>query len=300
MRTGAIVTKISQDTREVRRDDGTLISFNNNPRKALTFTVMVDVAEHVLHNADVQWNRFSSHDYWQRNYHELQAEDQEIIRLVRQFFIATFKDRPLARRGIDVGSGTNIYPALLMLPWTDRILLTDYSASNVRWLRRQLADDCATWTWQPFWHELREAERYDEIDDPRKHLQVACHSEPGYAGIERRSVFRLPKARWDLGTMFFVAESITEDPAEFRAALARFAGALKPRSPFAAAFMAGSNGYPVAGTRFPALPITPDDVRRHFTELGVSDLSVELLETNHRVRDGYDGMIVATGVVRDS
>jgi hypothetical protein len=129
---------------------------------------------------------------------------------------------------------------------------------------------------------------------------VACHSEPGYAGIERRSVFSLPKARWDLGTMFFVAESITEDPAEFRAALAGFTGALKPGSPFAAAFMAGSHGYPVAGTHFPALPINQDDVRRHFTELGASDLGVELLRTTHRVRDGYAGMIVATGVVRDS
>lgn len=261
---------------------------------------MVDVAEHVLHNADVQWNRFSSHDYWQRNYHELQAEDQEIIRLVRQFFIATFRGRPRARRGIDVGSGTNLYPALLMLPWADRIMLTDYSASNVRWLRHQLTTGGAAWTWQPFWHELHEAERYNEIADPYKHLRVACHSEPGYAGIERRSVFSLPKARWDLGTMFFVAESITEDPAEFRAALAGFTGALKPGSPFATAFMAGSHGYPVAGTHFPALPINQDDVRRHFTELGASDLSVELLRTTHRVRDGYAGMIVATGVVRDS
>jgi len=259
---------------------------------------MVDVA--VLHNADAEWNSFSSQDYWQRNYHELQAEDQEIIRLVRQFFIATFSDRPRARRGIDVGSGTNLYPALLMLPWTDRILLTDFAANNVQWLRRQLADDDANWTWQPFWHELQEAERYNEVADPRKHLQVACHGEPGYAGIERRSVFSLPKARWDLGTMFFVAESITEDPAEFRAALARFTGALKPGSPFAAAFMAGSHGYPVAGTNFPALPITTDDVRRHFTELGAENLSVERLRTEHRVRDGYKGMIVATGVVRGS
>ena len=266
----------------------------SQPRHALS------LAGHVLSNTDVQWNRFSPQDYWQRNYYKLQAEDQEIIRRVSQFFIAVFRDRPRARRGIDVGSGTNIYPSLLMLPWTEQILLTEYSESNVRWLRRQLADDRAPWTWRPFWHELQAAERYNEIAEPCKHLRVACHSEPGYAGIERHSVFSLPKARWNLGTMFFVAESITEDPIEFRAALAGFVGALKPGSPFATAFMAGSQGYPVAGTHFPALPITPDDVRRHFTELGMSGLSVELLHTEHRVRDGYAGMIVATGVVRDS
>jgi hypothetical protein len=266
---------------------------------------MVDVAAHVQ-NADVQWNRFSPEDYWQRNYRKLQAEDQEIIRRVSRFFIAAFRDRRPARparRAIDVGSGTNLYPALLMLPWSDQILLTDFSESNVGWLRRQLADEAdedTVWTWRPFWHELRGADRYNEIADPRKYLQAACHGKPGYAGIEQLSVFDLPKARWDLGTMFFVAESITEDPVEFRAALARFVGALKPGAPFATAFMAGSHGYPVAGTDFPALPITPGDVHEHFTDLGVRELNVELLLTEHRVRDGYKGMIVATGVVRES
>jgi hypothetical protein len=256
---------------------------------------MVDVDAHVFRNADAPWNAFSSHDYWRRNYRELQAEDQEIIRRVRSFFTAARAGRPRVRQGIDVGSGTNLYPALLMLPWTEKILLTDFSASNVRWLRRHLEDDGTAWTWQPFWHELHEAEGYNQIGEPRKQLREACVGEQGRAGVEQRSVFDLPAAQWDLGTLFFVAESITEDPAEFRAALARFVGALKPGAPFAAAFMAGSDGYPVAGTRFPALPITPADVRAHLTALGADELSVELIRTEHRVREGYAGMFVATG-----
>jgi NNMT/PNMT/TEMT family len=276
----------------------------NRIRNALPFTSMVHVDAHVdghvQRNADARWNTFSSQDYLERNYHELQAEDEEIIRRVSQFFTAAFKGRPGARRGIDVGSGPNLYPALLMLPWTEQILLTDFAVSNVHNLRAQLADYGAAWAWQPFWDVLREAERYNEIDNPRKHLQVACHDEPGFAGIEQGSVFSLPEARWDLGTMFFVAESITEDRGEFHAALARFVRALKPGAPFATAFMAGSDGYLVADTKFPALPITPGDVRRDFTELGVGELSVEHLLTEHRVRDGYEAMIVATGVVRDS
>jgi NNMT/PNMT/TEMT family len=275
----------------------TLIGFNR-PGNALTFQPMADVAKHVMRNADVPWNRFSSEDYWRRNYGELQAEDEEIVRQVSQFFAVAFTGRPRAGRGIDVGSGTNLYPALLMLPWTERILMTDFSWSNVDWLRRHLAEDSGAWTWRPFWDEMQGAERYTEIDNPREHLQAACRSEPGYAGVEQLSVFSLPKARWDLGTMFFVAESIGEDVGEFRDALACFAGALKPGAPFATSFMAGSRGYLVADTRFPALPITPDDVWQHFTGLGVGDLRVELLRTKHRVRDGYEGMIVATGFAR--
>lgn len=262
---------------------------------ALPCIFMADVDANVFRNADAPWNAFSSHDRWRRNYGDLHAEDQEIIRRVSDFLACAFAERPPAERAIDVGSGTNLYPALLMLPWTERILLADYSQSNVSWLKDQLADDTDPWAWRPFWSEIREAKGYSYVDRPRERLREACASEPGHAGVEQLSVFDLPKARWDLGTMFFVAESITEDPVEFRAAVAAFVGALTPGAPFAAAFMAGSNGYPVNGTRFPALPIKPDDVRQELTELGVPEPSVDLLDTSQRVRDGYAGMIIATG-----
>jgi hypothetical protein len=253
-----------------------------------------------VQNSDAPWNTFSSDDYWRTNYAELQPEDQEIIRLVSCFFIRAFGKHPRARRrAIDVGSGTNLYPALLMLPWTEQVLLTDFSASNVDWLGREVAEESGGWPWQSFWRELQELEGYNGISEPRKHLREACNGEPGYAGIEQLSVFDLPQARWNLGTMFFVAESITEDPAQFRAAIASFIGSLTPGAAFAAAFMAGSDGYDVGDTRFPALPIKKDQVTLRFTELGVTGLSVEVPRTSHRVRDGYHEMIVATGFVGD-
>jgi NNMT/PNMT/TEMT family len=256
---------------------------------------MADVDADAVRNADAPWNRFSSHDFWRRNYSELQAEDQEIIRLVSHFLASAFAERTPAQRAIDAGSGCNLYPALLMLPWTEEILLTDYSESNVGWLQAQLADDTDPWSWSLFWQEMQEAKGYSDVDSPRKRLREACVGKPGFAGIERLSIFDLPEARFDLGTMFFVAESITQKPREFLAAVEHFVGALKPAAPFAAAFMAGSAGYEVAGNVFPAVPITRDDVEQHLTELGVREPRVEMLKTSHRVREGYAGMIVATG-----
>jgi len=256
---------------------------------------------------------FSSHDYWRRNYSKLQAEDREIIRRVSHFLVSALEGGPPVKRAIDVGAGTNLYPALLMLPWTEQILLADFSKSNVSWLHDELAgnqaplpwrrfwsvrawlDFWSPWPWRRFWRQMRKTKAYRKVSRPRERLREACVGEPGHAGVEELSVFDLPRARWDLGTMFFVAESITEDPGEFRDAVAAFVGALTPGAPFAAAFMAGSDGYPVDGTHFPALPIKPDDVRQHLIELGVHEPSVELLDTRNRVRDGYAGMIVATG-----
>lgn len=261
----------------------------------LTLRSMVEAGMRVR-NAEVSWADFSSDAYWYANYQQMQPVDQEIIDRVSLFFVEAFNRRPLASHAIDVGSGSNLYPALLMLPWTEHLLLSDFSENNVDWLRYHVLDDRAPWTWQPFWREIRQREGYNQISEPLKQLREACIDEPGIAGIEQRSVFELPRGQWQLGTMFFVAESITEDPGEFRAAVGGFTGALAPGAPFAAAFMAGSEGYPVAGTPFPALQVSATDVTNCFTELGARDLTVELTKTPHLVRDGYEGMIVATGI----
>jgi hypothetical protein len=157
---------------------------------------MVDASDHQWddkprRNADGRWETFSSHEYWRVNYKDMQAEDQEIIGRVNRFFRRVFNGRPGAQRAIDVGSGTNLYPALLMLPWTEQILLTDHSESNVRWLRGHVMDDDVPWAWHPFWRKMRGFEGYRQIDEPRGQLRRACTGHPGQAGIEQRSVFDL-------------------------------------------------------------------------------------------------------------
>jgi hypothetical protein len=256
-------------------------------------------ADRVRKNTDSEpdWKAFPSDEYWRRNYKSIQPEDREIIDRVNLFFRKAYSGRARAQRAIDVGAGTNLYPALLMLPWTEQILLTDHSESNVSWLRHHVADEADPWIWQPFWGEVRDLEGYNRIGEPRTRLRQACSGPPGHVGIEQCSVFDLPPAQWQLGTMFFVAESITKKPEVFRAAIDGFVSALQPHSPFAATFMAGSDGYMVDGISFPALPITTEHVTDHFKKLGVSELSVDLLQTTDRVREGYEGMIVATGIV---
>jgi hypothetical protein len=251
------------------------------------------------HNADVRWADFQSEEYWDRNYAELLLPDKKILQLVGSFFSKTCPLNLRVERAIDVGSGTNLYPALLMLPWADQIQLTDYSESNVRWLRGQVMDDDQVWTWEPFWRELHTFKGYNQISDPRKLLRGACTGTADRAAIEIRSVFDLPRAQWQLGTMFFVAESITTDPEEFAKATEFFVGALEPHSPFAAAFMSGSEGISLGEVIYPALPITAQDIWHHFTRLHVDGLSVDELEASELVRDGYEGMIVATGITGD-
>jgi NNMT/PNMT/TEMT family protein len=254
-------------------------------------------AETGVLNATVPWNSFASTDYWSHNYATMQPADQEIIRVVAPFLSERLSGQGPVAAAVDVGSGTNLYPALLMLPWAKRIDLTDFSARNVEWLRGTLMTDRGTWSWKPFWAQMREVGGYDRVEAPRQLLRSRCLPLDG-PGVQQRSVFDLPAGRWNLGTMFFVAESITQSESEFRLATARFVHALTPGAPFAAAFMAGSNGYKVAGARYPALSIDADDAERALTGAGAAEVKIAYFDRDEvpLVRPDYDGMILATGI----
>lgn len=235
-------------------------------------------------NDDFAWDEFNSSAYYEHNYATLQGEDERILEAVGRFFSAA--DIPPGAHGIDVGSGANLYPAFSMLPFCQDIVLWEWSAANVRWLKEETQSYSAEW--DPFWSVVAHYPAYAAVADPREML--ARRSRP-----QQGSIFDLPKARWDVGTMFFVAESLTAELPEFERATRCFVDALKPGAPFAAAFMAGSQGYPVDGVDFPAVDIGLEDVRKCL-DGSTSDLTVVQVERHGApLRDGYSGMILAHG-----
>jgi hypothetical protein len=236
-------------------------------------------------NDDYPWDEFDSDSYFAHNYESLRPDDRVIIEAARDFFAGAGLPGNLS--GVDVGTGTNLYPALTLLPFCETIDLLEYSESNVHWLREKVPSPEAA-SWEPFWRLLARRDRYAAVSDPLARLAERT-------SIEQGSVFRLPAARWDIGSMFFVAESISTKMSEFRDALHRFLAALRPGAPFAIALMENSAGYPVGRHKFPAVAIKAGDVKEClegsteqlvFTSVGAGD---------NPLRAGYTGMILVCG-----
>jgi hypothetical protein len=233
-------------------------------------------------NSDIDWDSFNSDWYQDHNYRTLRDDDRKIVELIRDFFA----DAKIADgRGVDVGSGANLYPAMAMLPFCAKLELREFGASNVAWLTEQI--DKFDSSWDDFWAVYRESRAYEAVEDPRTRLAEI-------ATVTQASIFDLPQGRWDLGTMFFVACSISNDIAEFRRAVHRFVGALTLNAPFAAAFMIKSQGYEVDGRWFPAVAIDADEVRESLDPVAY-DVTIQPIETGSPLRDGYGGMLLATG-----
>lgn len=237
-----------------------------------------------LLNSDFPWDEFDSSWYYTHNYKVLRDDDRQIIEVVRDFF-ATLEPLSLSN-GIDVGSGPNLYPALTMLPLCDKVTLYEYAASNVAWLQHEIRSYSSSWN--SFWDLLAQEPLYKAIDSPREALAAK-------ASVERGSVFKLPDSRWDIGTMFFTAESISSTPSEFRVALQRFIRSLRSGAPFVAAFMENSRGYTVGTRSFPAVAITVKDVEDCLAE-NTENIKIHSIGlTDNPLRAGYAGMILVTG-----
>jgi hypothetical protein len=235
-------------------------------------------------NDTVDWDLFDSDDYFSHNYKELRHDDAQIIEIVAKFFATC--PAPVGRgRAIDVGTGTNLYPALAMLPFAADVTLFEHSRSNREWLREELIAPALSW--RRFWEAMiADRPAYKRVAEPFRELRERTT-------VVRGNVFKLEATTYDVGTMFFVAESITTRTEEFEQATRWFVHSLMARAPFAAAFMRDSSGYEVGGRGFPACSIKEDDVRRCLATVA-HDVTVQRVDSKD-LRSGYDGMIVATG-----
>ncbi|MEU1510681.1 SCO2525 family SAM-dependent methyltransferase [Streptomyces sp. NPDC005811] len=242
-------------------------------------------------NADVRWDDFDPQAYIGRNYLHMQAVDKEIVSRVRDHFGDHFRGSGRVPSGIDVGAGPNLYPTLAMLPWCDRITLLERSARNLAYLGSQVAEYDPHW--DQFWDVLCEDPAYAELDvTPRVRFKEAVQQpEPG-------SLFDLcaDTRRWDVGTMFFVAESITTSLDEFQRGVGCFMSVLNPGAPFAAAFMEHSRGYRVGEVDFPATREIDDEKVESALAPFAQDMKMyHFDDPGHLVRDGYEGMILVCG-----
>ncbi len=250
-------------------------------------------------NCDYAWDAFGAKAYFEANYINLRDDDQKILEYVQEFFAGWFEANPPTSgiAGIDVGTGPNLYPALTMLPFCEKITLFEFSAANVAWLEKQKNQNWPSWdeAWVKFWDKLSQRESYRSLTDPQAELRKRVSIEAG-------DVFKLPSRAmaqsYDVGTMFFVAESITGQRNEFTAAVDDFFAVLKPGAPFAMAFMEHSDGYRVGDERYPATDIDRADVSQCLRDRAL-DLTIHTIDWGLKpLRAGYKGMILALGRVK--
>lgn len=232
-------------------------------------------------NSGYDWDSFDSEAYLDHYYREPHPDDVDLARRTARA-IAGAPPPDVALDIVDVGTGPNLFPWLCALPRAKSLTAWEYSRRNVEWLKAELTAGEVRPLWRHYWHVVGPQSAAEA--DPIAAIAAIAH-------VEQASIFDLPRARWDLATMFFCAESITRSAAEFAAACEAFARCVRPGGTLVAAFLDQSRGYVVADRAFPALPVDAAAIRRAFAPYAVEITVEQIGGSEVETHSGYTGSL---------
>jgi hypothetical protein len=250
-----------------------------------------------MHQSKVKftdWSDFECEEYVQRNYfREILIEDQSIIKRcierLEQLASAITIDNY-----IDIGAGPNLYPSLLVTPWVQakgNIFLADYAASNLAYLRKSLdrrARSIVLNDWRQFEHFMVEVggAPYQGV------IGRLCDR----AKVQFGDVFKMSTNQYDCVSAFFVAESITDDRAQFQRATNTLIQSIRSGGIFVIAHMLGSIGWHAGlSTKFPAVNLSVAEIKEAYAEQKSVSLDYFSHGSQTGARHGYDGMVLVIG-----
>ncbi|MFF7443110.1 class I SAM-dependent methyltransferase [Streptomyces sp. NPDC008122] len=207
----------------------------------------------VRRNRDADWDDWPVADYLAENYRRLHPCDIGVIRHHSAVY-RRFAPGALART-LELGAGPNLYPLMLAGAAGRAVDALEPSAAGVRYLREQLTrgiDD----SWRPFYALCRSL-------DPA--LPEDCAEALRRVRVVRGTADDVVPGTYDLASMNFVAESVTEDFGEFTALCEAFVRAVRPGGTLLAAFMERMPSYRIGdGPVWPACPVDETALRSVF------------------------------------
>ncbi|MGW7198819.1 class I SAM-dependent methyltransferase [Streptomyces chryseus] len=236
-------------------------------------------------NDDVDWDRWPVQDYLAENYRELHPSDAAVITHHSSFY-RRFAPKSAAR-SVEFGAGPNLYPLMLAAAASRRVDAVEAGASGVAYLRQQL-DQGPDDSWQPFYALCRRL---------NSALPATLSEALSPVRVVHADVRDLRPGRYEIASMNFVAEGVTEDCAEFRDFCAAFVRSVRPGGQLVAAFMENMPTYRIGpASQWPGCPVNPDVVRGVFEPL-TRRLTVSRIDADPTLPDyGDSGMVLLTAV----
>lgn len=241
------------------------------------------VAESVVRNAEVDWNRWPVEQYLKEIYQELHPVDAALIDHHNAYY-RLLSPNSLAR-SLEFGAGPNLYPLMLAAGCSRAIDALDPSSANVNYLRRQIADGPDE-HWSAFYQRCRLGNDM---------LPLSLTEALSRVRVVQANGLSVPPGGYDLASMHFVAEGVTESRDEFSALCLAFIRSVRPGGHLIAAFMENLPSYRLSvGPEWPGYPVDGEKVRRVF-QAHTEDLVIERLDTDPTLPAyGESGMVLLT------
>lgn len=234
-----------------------------------------------MKNTSIPWDKFDPLLYIENNYKELHDEDRMILYILS----TVYHQLPMQSLAVEIGVGPNLYPIMAMLPAVKKVDAIDLNPANIQYLKKQLKKPDRFWL--QYWkllHESCSIYPIEFLSDLRKKITL-------FEG----NIYSLSKNTYNLASMHFCAESISDNKYTFELACQTYIRSVKSDGYFIASFMKNSSGYTVGNYHFPSYGIEKIDLIKVFTPVCDRWQIYDIPKAHIPLRSGYSGMLLFIG-----
>ena len=202
---------------------------------------------------------FSPIDYLQEYYSTLEKENIFLL----NFFHNTYYRFPTGGTLIEVGGGPTLYQLISASEKVSSITFTEFHRANRQACELWLKKDKGAFNWDPFLEYVKDLEGVNTIEILEERMREKINRILPCNLFSKNPIDSNEK--FDIVSMNFCAESITNTEEDFKKTMDNCLSLLKEGGRVVMTFLAGANYYRVGKRHFPAYPLTKDYLL-HFLE----------------------------------
>lgn len=245
------------------------------------------------------FNTFIPKHYLNEYYVNIGLENRSLLK----FFVDAYREIPSDFQLLELGGGPTIYQLITASKHAKEIHFSDHLDVNLDEVKLWRENGQKAFDWKSFFREALILEGETDIDDNKIEEReeilrskitkfLSCDAFQANPLGENRT------KRYDVVSVNFVAESITDNHKAWKSILKNICSLIKHNGYLVMTAIKGADYYHVGDKLFPAVKITEEHIAIALRELGFREdlLCMSSIEAEHakekgKKSQGYDGMI---------
>jgi len=242
-----------------------------------------------------QWGKWKPKKYLTQYYlPDIYAEDEKYI---LEYFIDFLKKlKRTFSKVIEIGSGPTIHHAIPLVPYADKIILTDYLRTNLFEINHWLNQDPGAHNWDIYFEHILKYESCRKPDySAIKRRKEECRKKICLAQLDIRNLIN--SEVYPLVTAFYCADSITNNKDEWKKYMLNLFKLVEPSGWCITSALRNASFYRVGKEYYPSPNINENDYIKIFRENGfkIKTIRVSVHPIKMWTKEGFNAIIISIG-----
>lgn len=243
--------------------------------------------------ATKDFSKFNPMDYLEEYYMDDDENDPENDFLLG-FFHHVYGQMPRQKKLLEVGGGPVIYPLISASSKVDEIIFSEFIRENRMAVKDWVKKDPCAFNWSRYFQYVAEME-CTSPESVEERLRSKLKKIIKCDISKTNPISPLSHTNFDILSINFCPESITDDEKSYRTWLGNIVSLLKPGGIIVMTLIRNARYYTSGDTKFAACSIDENGVADALKMAGCRITRIRSYDINDPER-GYDGLIALTAV----